>query len=101
HGHVQRRWDEHGQLRGGLGGEVGFGGGTHTITLGAANSFSGLGTMSFSGGTVTIGGTGTYNVTGTSSVSGATLNLNLASGAGNWAESSGSLQGSGTITVVS
>src|SRR5207249_3596433 len=52
-------------------------------------------------GTVTIGGTGTYNVTGTSSVSGGTVNLNIASGAGNWAESSGSLQGSGIVTVPS
>ena len=66
-----------------------FGGGTQAVTLAAGKSVSGAGTIGFTGGTTTIGGAGTYNVTGTSNITLGILNLNIASGAGDWTQSAG------------
>src|SRR5262245_26833911 len=83
------------------GAALNFNGGTHDVTLTGGKSVGGAGTIGFTGGTTTIGGAGTYNVTGTSNVTGGTVNLNLASGAGDWTQSGGALSGSGTVTVAS
>ncbi len=84
------------------GATLNFNGGTHDVTLAGGKSISGAGTIGYTGGaTTTIDGAGTYNVTGTSNVTGGTVNLNLASGAGNWTQSGGTLSGSGTVTVPS
>ena len=90
-----------GSFAAGATGTLNFGGGTQAVTLAAGKSFSGAGTMGFTGGTTTVGGAGTYSVTGTSNITNGILNMNIASGAGDWAQSAGNLSGSGTVTVPS
>ena len=83
------------------GGTLNFNGGTQDVTLAGGKSFSGAGTIGYTGGTINVGGAGTYNVTGTSNITNGTLNLNIASGTGDWTQSGGALAGSGTVTVAS
>lgn len=77
-----------------------FGGGTHTITLGPADSISGAGTVAFSSGATTITGTGTYNITGSTDVTGGIVNLNLPAATTKANQNNGTLGGSGTLTVT-
>jgi uncharacterized repeat protein (TIGR01451 family) len=77
-----------------------FGGGTHTISLSAANSISGGGTVRFSNGTTTIGGSGNYAVAGNTDINGGTLSANLAATTAKMTISGGTLQGSNGLTVT-
>ena len=80
---------------------LGFGGGTHDITLGASESISGAGGfVSFYGGTTTIGGAGSYTPNRTS-LDGGTVNFNLDATGSQWDFNSGTLGGSGTVSVNS
>ena len=66
----------------------------------SGSSFSGAGTIGFSGGTTNLAGlAGTYNVSGRTLVNGGTANFNSAASTGTLELTGGTLGGSSTFTV--
>ena len=79
---------------------VDFGGLTQTITLDAAASIGGTGTIRFSGGATTIAGAGSYNVAGTTQINGGTASFTQTLASTNLLTlSGGTLGGTGTLAA--
>ncbi len=85
-----------------MGATLDFGGGTHAITLAAASSISGAGTVSFTGGNTTLAGSGAYAVTGKTVVNNGsdTLYVNLNATMAQLQFINGTLSGNGALTVT-
>ena len=77
---------------------LGFDGGTHNLD--ASSSVSGAGTIEFGGnGTTNFAAGATYNVSGITTVDGGTANFSGAATTATLTQSSGTLTGTGTVTV--